>query len=284
MTTSISSPLFSASFAEAYSLRNTFSTIKSAVGKVYIIWTPNDITISETNKNKTAMFNLVIKKTELKDYQYDALDEDGTLLPCIGTGVDMAEMVKATKSIKRNDGAVIFMEAGDARLHIQLIRAKSKDGSRTTTNFVPIEEVDHTEYASIEYSRGPDDPNTKITASEFSSTCTTMVSMKCNYVEVISYPRGIQFRGINASKSVLTIETFGTCILENTPSSSDTSKNKQYIIRIPISTIKALGKVNNLSINTAMIKFFSENNKPLKIVCPIGVYGSLSISIRDTEC
>lgn len=265
-------PLFVAIFSEAYSLRNMFSLVKQSISQINIVWSPDMISFVEVNDNKTIMYEVTIKKSELKDYRYNLCDNDGNIIPSIATGVDISDMVKATRSLKRNDGAIIFLMPGNQILQMQLIRAKAKDGSRTTTNFIPIKEVENNGYEAIKYDRSYDEPNTKVVASDFSTTCTTIVSMRCSNVEIIGYPRGITFKGIRTDRSVASIERFGFS------NEGDDIINK---IGIPISTVKALGKINNLSVNGAMLKFYIEHDKPLKIISPIGTYGILSVLLRN---
>lgn len=66
----------------------------------------------------------------------------------------------------------------------------------------------------------------------------------------------------------------------------DTEESPSYpiLIQIRSNIIKALAKLNNLSPNST-IKFYIEQNKPLKMVCKIGYYGTLRIYIKsDDEC
>jgi hypothetical protein len=54
----------------------------------------------------------------------------------------------------------------------------------------------------------------------------------------------------------------------------------EYSIRIETSTIKALGKLNNLSPN-GTIKMYMELERPFKMIANIGSYGKLIIFLRD---
>jgi hypothetical protein len=53
-----------------------------------------------------------------------------------------------------------------------------------------------------------------------------------------------------------------------------------YSIKVDTSTIKSLGKLNNLSIN-GTIKMYMEYNTPFKMIANIGSYGRLTIYLRD---
>lgn len=54
-------------------------------------------------------------------------------------------------------------------------------------------------------------------------------------------------------------------------------------IRIPIKTVKALAKINNISPQGTMVKIFHEENQPLCIRADVGSYGEFSMYIRSVD-
>jgi hypothetical protein len=70
---------------------------------------------------------------------------------------------------------------------------------------------------------------------------------------------------------------------QNNKSSGITLNIIDYLkieVKVPISTVKSLSKIHNISANGSLIKFYFETGKPIKLECPIGIYGVYNIFIK----
>lgn len=307
-------PMFLASFTEAYSFRNLIALLRQKVKEANFIFSPTKIEITRADNSKTTLFEIEIKGSELKIYEYNAYDDEtGDLLPCIAVGFNTGEMVKATKHIKKKDGLNIYMKAGDNNIYIQPTGTNTKDGMRSGFGVVPAIDVEIIDYEKRHYERSEDNPNAKILASDFSAMCATMMTVKAVSVAATGYVNGIMFKGILADKSISRVDRFGQCDnvaktpisisnlteitqklkLDDISTTRPKGKSLKLVVKsredlctvhIPANTIKALSKINNVSLPSAMVKVYSEEGKALKLSAPIGTYGNIKVYLRDTLC
>lgn len=286
-------PLFYVSFPEAYSLRHLLATIRQEAQEGNLIFEPKRISYTQLNQAGSVLAQFELRPADLEEYNYAAYDADGKLLPMLAVGFKTAEMMKATKSIKKRDGVCIYMYPGKSVISVQPIPASTKDSGQSDIHYVPVIDVEHVEHIIPTYSQPDDTPTVKVLAPNFSNACTSMTSIKCTHVTAQGHPSGIRFFGFRPGKVLGRMITFGG--VETTDASLDGQLAALNIgdgqhpeVRIPISTIKALSKINNLSSPGTIIKLTIEPSTdqkplPLKIISPIGNYGTFSIYIRDSD-
>jgi len=142
-----------------------------------------------------------------------------------------------------------------------------------------------------EYSMSRANPNYKLKATEFSNVCTTLCSLKCDYIMVYGFPKGISFEAIAPGGTSLKSFKFGSQeaittspILDdkvNIPTNRPKIKiiysnnNAPSKVKIRNSIFKSLAKLNNISPN-GLVKFYLEGENPMMISCRIGDYGVLN--------
>lgn len=306
----MSEPLiFFAAFPDGYSFRNLIATLRQEFAEANFILSEKTITLAQTNQSNYALYVVNILSSELKAYQYNVLDDEGKKVQEIAVGFKTADMMKATKLIKKRDGVYLYMKTNDnTTIYVQPVSSNTKDGSQSNIGFVPCIDVEHFDHQPPDYQRSVDDPNTKVLASDFSTMCTSMSGIKCSQVAATGYPNGIIFKGILPGKSIGRVTRFGVCNssnnnsiasnldefleslnLDETRHSSSSSSKKLVVksqedlctVHIPISTIKSLSKINNLSASGTMVKLYIEEARPLKIVSPLGAYGTFTVYLRD---
>lgn len=52
-------------------------------------------------------------------------------------------------------------------------------------------------------------------------------------------------------------------------------------VKVPISTVKALSKIHNISPAGTLLRFYFAESKPTKLESPIGTYGVYTICLRN---
>lgn len=291
-------PIIAATFTDGYSARNVLGFFRQACTRANIIFEPDQITIKEADATFTILADCRIDTDDLTEYQYNAFDDDGELIPAVACGFETLEMQKATKMVGKKDAIKLYTKKEDnPKLYIQVIHAGSKSDNNLGLRIVNIMDVEVNEYDDIKYERKS--PNSRAASTEFAKICADFSSLKCTYTNVIGFEEGIMFQGIE-SGTVKSVETYGkipdrrmmASSTQYEPQRSEEGSQKPKLIitqpgeifriRISSKTIRAMTKFNNLS-PTGVIKFFMEEGMPLKIVSPIGCYGKLTLYINDTD-
>jgi hypothetical protein len=113
-------------------------------------------------------------------------------------------------------------------------------------------------------------------------TCSKVTSQKCVEATVTGYREGIKVEGVNPNKQVCCIEEFGQCkppkrIGRIVVGDDDTVSS----VTIPITTIKGLSKISNMSPPAGLVKVYMEKEKPLAVNAKVGSYGVFTIYIRN---
>lgn len=291
-------PIIVATFTDGYSARNVLGFFRQACTRANIIFEPDQITIKEADATFTILADCRIDTDDLTEYQYNAYDNNGEFIPAVACGFETLEMQKATKMVGKKDTIKLYTKREEnPKLYIQVIHAGSKSDNNLGLRIVNILDVEVTEYHDLNYKRK--NPNSRAASTEFAKICADFSSLKCTYTNVIGFTEGIMFQGIE-SGTVKSVETYGkipdrrmiasSIGHEMSRHSEGSQKPKLKItqpgevcrIRINSKTIRAMTKFNNLS-PTGVIKFFMEEDMPLKIVSSIGCYGKLTLYIKDTE-
>lgn len=305
------SPLLFAEFSDGYSFRNLIEYLKNTNIAGNFVFTPDRVTYSRSDANNTILNEIVILKSNLTYYVYNAPTTEVII------GVTISNLRKITKPIGKKDSIRLYMLQGDPLLYIQIVSINTKALSRNNANFVrPQGGIDHLLYDVGDYTRTDENPNCTIPIMDFCRMCTAMNSISCTYVTIRGLPRGAIFEAMTDGSISGRIDKFG--IIDNPPpppsvamtdfSTIDsvvsnlqptsikmpTVKAPRLVIqtaadlaetciKVKIATIKALSKINNLSTPTGIIKLYMEPDRPLKLVCNIGNYGRLVIYLRDIE-
>ena len=309
-------PLFAASFADGYPFRYMMGVINAETAEVALAFSEGGIDIRLINRGNYAVHFFRIQGTHLRAYYYNIRDEHGQLVDLYPIHVDTAEMFKATKGIGKRDGIKLYWLQGDNRISIQPVKAAVKDSGGGVALFVPILSREYNRYELPSFPRHT--PNIRIQAKEFSDICSQASNLKCAFVEIIGHSAGMTFRGVGPDKTELFIKRYPfQRVVDPPPSSSSSSSSERAILspdldalleslstlelggssplrlnvvksteiaryRIPISTIKALTKMHNISPQGTMLKLHFGEQLPLKIKSPIGAYGKYTLCLRDS--
>jgi hypothetical protein len=154
----------------------------------------------------------------------------------------------------------------------------------------------------------------RVLAKDFAEICAQSTSVKCNVLEIVGGVDSVTLKGILPNNTLGAIKQFSSrSSLQPTvaATSSDMSAVDDLIsrlrelerpsdqastsgvrlrqirsedlmtVRIPISTVKALSKIHNISPRGTMLRFYFAEGKPTKIESPIGTYGLYIVGLRN---
>lgn len=298
---------FVAEFSDGYSFRNMIEYLRVTNTKGNFIFSREVIRYEQADATMTTLNQIEIETCELTQYEFNSRTSE------IIMGVNIGDMRAITKTIGKKDSIRLYKTSNDSLLYIQII-CHSTRGTRTNVSIVRPIAVDLVEYEFPGYKRTEKYPNCTVPTAEFAKMCTAMSSVKCNYVTVYGLPKGAIFEGLVEGSIFGRIERFGnhdgftTSTVQSDQSSDNpdlkvkvnnitvpSAPRPKLVIKTPnteqqvkiivkMSTIKALAKLNNLSL-MGTVKIYMEPKNPLKLVCKIGTYGTLRVFIRsDDDC
>ena len=294
---------FVAEFTDGYAFRNMIEYLRATNSKGNFRFSNDIIYYEQADPNLITVNQIEINTCDLSNYEFYSN------VPELIVGVNISDMRAITKTIGKKDSIRLYKNSNDPILYIQIISGNTRSGSRTNISIVRPQQVEVINYNFPEYKRNERFPNCTVSSTDFAKMCTSMSSLKCNTVTVHGYPKGVVFEGLTEGSMSGRIEQFGSPDGFTSSQSMDSSipnrklnnitipngpkprliiKNnnpeEQVNIKIKMSLIKSLAKLNNLS-NHGMIKLYMEQDNPLKIMCQIGNYGTLRVYIRsDDEC
>lgn len=310
----LSQTLFYAHISDGYSIRNTFNIIKGETDDATMILSPDKIQISFINNLKCAIHKVIINTSEIPAYSYNIRDSNGELMPEYPVAFNTNAIFNTTKGIGRRDGIRIYILKDDNKISIQPIKGNSKDPGRAGALFVPILTLEYSKYdVNGTYNS---EPNVRVQAKEFADICSQVNTLKCNILEIVGQNYAVTFRGLLPNNKIASVNRFtanniaiknngsfnsngsipknmdeidnlidNLCI-EPQPKSSALSLNivteeDLMTVKVPISTVKALSKIHNISPQGTLLKFYFAQSKPTKIESPIGTYGTYVICLRS---
>lgn len=303
--------LFVMYITEAYPLRNTIGIIKSETDYATMILSERLIEISFINTSKCAVHKILLHPQEFTMYRYNIRDEEGNLREEYPIAFETNEFFNTVKNIGRRDGIRIYWLAGDNKINVQPIKVINKDPGKSSALFVNILNMEHCKYDVPTHNP---EPNVRVQAKDFAEICSQINTVKCSSLEIIGHNNGVIFNGILPDRRVACTNRFTS----QTPSLKapmtaigldriDEIMQSLHVgdsfeapvstgltlnivrsddivdIRVPISTVKALSKIHNISPPGTLLRFFFTYRTPIKIESPISTYGLYIICLRDSS-
>lgn len=284
--------LFTTKISDGYTFRNTISMSKNENPEITLLVSTKGISISFMNKGNNCIHDIDIRAEDLQYFSYNIASHI-----CYPITVNTNQLLNMTKGVGRKDAIKIKWIESWKRLIVQLEKS-SKTSNRTSDSYVDI--IDRL-YNKIEVINPftEEDPCIKILSKEFSEICAYISSLKCSYMEVIGNANKITFKGIMADETVATsrdhipyinstdsyIETDSSLIMDTLKDDEcqlNIIKPEESIkIRIPVITVKALSKLQNIAPPGVLLKLFFIPGKPLKIESVIGTYGNYRMFLKN---
>jgi hypothetical protein len=292
--------LFYAEFSDGYSFRNLIEYLKSTNTNGNFIFHKDGISYSQLNNSNSLLNFIELRGYDLPVYVYRTNEE------FVRVGINLSNLRSITKSVGKKDSIRIYMIHNNPHLHISISSPNTKELNRNNISIIRPQKLDAIQYDIDEYKRDESSPNCTTPAFDFNKMCSAMNALKCSHILVYGDESSIVFKGMFDGDLVGRTDTFGitkkkddmnmtqipeisefgkvmnqTTFNENeNPSSINNKMNYHHCIKIDVSTIKALGKLNNLSPN-GTIKMYMEEGLPFKMISNVGSYGKLTIFLRD---
>jgi hypothetical protein len=304
-----SQTLFLMHITGGYAFRNAIGMIKNETFFATMILSPKTIEISFVNTSKRASHKIMINTSELTLYSYNFKDSEGNLLPEYPIAFETNELFNTTKTIGRRDAIRLYWVIGENRFSVQPIKNSTKDPGKASALFVNIL---NKEYVKFDNAGGYNaEPNVRVPAKDFAELCSQSNTLKCSGLEIVGDKNCVTFKGIQANNVVASINKFTS---QNTVNSNPThgsnldeidmrlsnlhkeahtttgqkslslnivSNEALMTVNVPISTVKALSKIHNISPPGTLLKFYFKENRPTKLESPIDTYGTYVICLRN---
>lgn len=301
----ISQTSFLFMLSDGYTLRNSFMIMKGEIDVTTMILSPTGIEISFVNENKCGVHDVVLHASEFSMYRYDFRDEEGNLLPEYPVSFSIDEMFNTTKNIGRKDGVRMYLLKDDDKINVQPIKTTTKDPGRAGAMFVNL--------VNVEYNRHqvpgtyPTEANVKVQSKDISEIFSQASTLKCNCVQIDGKNSSVIIKSVLPNKTLAAVNKFVSQTSVILPKAVDTSAVEHLIssaslvkseskfklnikspddiisVIVPISTIKSLSKIHNISASGTMLRFYFTAGRPVKLESPIGMYGTYTIWLRNSK-
>lgn len=296
-------PLFIFQLGDGYSFRNLIAIVKNETNQATMIFSSKKIEISFMNYTKCAVHKIELDPSSFSFYQFNIKDQDGNIVDEYPISFDSNEMYNTTKGIGRKDGIRLYWLPGHNKINVQPMKGGNKDPGKACSLFVNISTEECMKYENPSHHS---ESNIKIQAKDFAEICSQASTLRCTFVEIIGRKSGAAFRSIRSDNSIACTTEFSPRNMlqissETMPGDIDdlmgsfnasgkknpkinvniTESEDLMTVKVPISTIKALSKIHNISPSGTLLNFYFMENTPTKIESKIGTYGIYTICLRN---
>ena len=284
---------FFATFIDGSSFRYLIEYLRLTSLEGTFVFTKDSITYQKEDEDRTIFNDVKLRTYELTDYEFCSENSE------ITATTNLSDLRNKTITVGKKEQMDIYRRPEEpTNFYIQVRSQEKSSGDNPVYYCMPMKSESVTIYELPEYERGKNNPNCTIYQSDFSKLCKALVANKCNYVSVIGFEKGIIIKGYSSDNKIIMVKEYGKCKTNQTSKTSETKsintikpqvappklnvKDSDEIERfkIPIDNIKALSKINGFSASST-IKIYIQKSAPMKLVVPIGSYGTLKILLRS---
>lgn len=283
---------FVAEIGDGYSFRNLIEFLKIGNNHGYFKFSEDKIVYEQSDCDDNT---IIINYAEIISdnlQHYELLSKGDFYI-----GINLGDFRIHTKNIKRHDSIRLYKRPTDGYLYMQIIG----NNLRTDTEDVSIIKPQMKNLLQIDYPKnynGRKRANIQIKTSEFFKACNSLCSLKCDYIMIYGFPRGITFEALSPAGISMKTFTFGNKEDVNINESESesikattnrpkikilyTTYNAPSIIKVSSGTIKSFTKFNNICKN-GQVKFYFENKRLMRMSCNIGDFGFLDVYVRSLK-
>lgn len=268
-----------AHFSKGYALKNTIAILRHLSAEANFIFTREGITLNRGNVESSVLVVLTISGAMLDSYEMNA-HNGSTPVDILNVGLTLKDLYTATKPIKREDGIILYMKAGDTNLYISIISSENENKTQNI-NLVNSHQVEACEYAIPQVSSPI--PNVRISPSTFAKTCNNLKEQKC---------LGADFENDSIDTIMITGKRAGNgvgniCKLNNEVEEDCKCRGKPRLFtRRKVTTktdyLKILAKLSCVCEKSGSIDVHVEDGF-LKLTCGIANYGSLQVYLKNID-
>lgn len=269
ISSSLWSSIFTLVFLDGYSFRHMFDYLKSCESTCDVVMSADYIRISQCELSQ-AMLNIIeINVADLLEYYFYAVT------PEITFRINIADINGIAKSIGKKEGLRIYKLENSNELRFQISNQSNFSTHLSINDFgtIKVQEVlGGIVYTEPTYIRTERDANVKVQTARFTKICKSISQVKSTNIRVIIYEEGIKFESKSDGDITAITDQIGIC------------NNELMVFVINSSLFKNLNKISNLvNNNNSIVKFYIEENKPLKLIVPISMYGRLKVYLRPVS-
>lgn len=281
---------FDIQIADGQSFRNVLSTVKMESDIVAMVLSQSAISISFINSSKCAQHTIEIEPLEIVKYYYNVKDDKQKLLPSYHIPFDVKTLYTTVRSVAKQDGIRLMGINGHQKITVQLMPGGVVETRSPEYAYVDILNNEQVKCVAPEYSAIP---NLSISVTDFAILCNKANASSCSHLAIIGTGNSLVFKGILPHKEVAFAKTYpfveaSTSSISSIISLGKHNQSSDYIcaVEIPLSTVKALTKFNNICSKNSRLKIYLIENGPVKIESPIGSgasYGKYTMHIQSLD-
>ncbi len=289
-------PVVIVEFLDGYAFRQLCEFFKATLTSAPMYFTESGITVLRSNGDNSLIVHLQFKAYQLVSYYFDpTLANIPATKTSAATHVINCNVSKFRDSIKsaaRKEWVRITQYEGDMNIKVE-IHGGNKNGQGETT--VPFETFDQIFYdLNVGFKQPINSPNCKIPLSEFCNACSVIGKSKgTSYANLVCFPNGCRIEFSPEPGSAQKYQKWGNCDekIETVwvPGGhrlliqcSARQGSKSNTVRIPIETVKALGKLGNL-VNNGILGIYCENNRMARLLVGVNYYAELALYLIDAK-
>lgn len=295
-------------FNDGHPFRNTIDYLKQNFTNGTFRFYPKMITLREASPDFNLIVDIVLHSWRLPRYFYNSTQ------PFVPFSFSFNDFHSLTRSIGKSHGFMMYKhdEKHDpnGNLYFQI------SGATDDVDFIAPKNLTLQSIELPTYTRSEDDPSIVIPISDYCSLCKTLCHIKCGYVSIYGYYRGLKFEGFKPGNIRGKVKTFGSedppplseSIQEEGSAMKGVSKEKEeestdeIIIdfgdndsednitvvddrsiintRLDIGRVKAGMKYSNISGPKNVLLVYIEKGKAMKLLSDIGGFGEMRVYIK----
>lgn len=259
--------------ADPHTFRSLVDYLKITSINGNFIFSEKGISFKKAKASRALMNIVYIDPEELLDYIYD-----GEPNSAIYAGIAMKGFKDFLKNSSKKEGITMTINRDEPKIYIT-----ADNTNRTSANHFPLQSIEEEVLVNSIDDIKKLTPICRVRTSEFTTTCSGMISVKSAYVELVCYPRGLEIKGMKSNDTVAKLDAYGICtpIITNDDSPVYVVEDEVSIpVRVDINDIKGLIKLNSLQSNS-ILKIYSVRPGTICILTGIGSYGKLAIYLQN---
>jgi len=290
-------------FVDSLFFNNTMRIVNLETSEITMRFFPMSFEISFGNDMNSAAHHIEFFPHELQEYFYNARDSDGELLPHLCLTFQVVDLFKVIDGIKRHDSIRILYYEGSMSLLIRPVDSSSSGRGKATNHIVNLK---FKHLPPVNFSPFADDqPSGSWYTGYFSTLCASAVKRRVSYLALSQHGEILRCAGYHANHTMAFIQECDICPVkqgdyrppaeadpslddddsEREPSSLDDSEEtvEGLSVRVPLPTIKSLGKLHAITSAGTLMRFYFGKGKPVRISCAIGTIGIYNVVLRSVD-
>jgi len=284
---------FSGTIIDGSSFRHLIEYLHMSATSGTFDFTKDFITLQQESESKALFNDLKIKTYKLLDYTFVSKNDH------IPATMNLVDLRNKTRSVGKKEQLDVYRLPDEpSNFYIQVRSQEKGAGDNPVTYHVPMRSDKVKIYDLQEYARGKRNPNCSIYQADFIKLCKSIVTNKCSFAEFTAFDKGILVKGLTSDGKLVLVKGYGKCgssrpVLVNVnngkavggggSAGSSISTGEIAKFRIHISDVKCLTKISGFSGNVGTIRFYVEQDTPMKLTIPVSCFGKLDIYIRSTD-